>query len=36
MLGVAFVGTLGDHVRLDEATELAVALEQRIVSVALG
>ena len=36
VLGVAFVGTLGDHVRLDEATELAVALEQRIVSVALG
>ena len=36
VLGVAFVGTLGDHVRLDEATELAVALEQSIVSVALG
>ena len=36
VLGVAFVGTLGDHARLDEATELAVALEQRIVSVALG
>ena len=36
VLGVAFVGTLGDHVRLPEATELAVALEQRIVSVALG
>jgi hypothetical protein len=36
VLGVAFVGTLGDHARLDEATELAVALERRIVSVALG
>ena len=36
VLGVAFVGTLGDHTRLDEATELAAALEQRIVSVALG
>ena len=36
VLGVAFVGTLGDHVRLDEATELGVALEQRIVSVALA
>lgn len=36
VLGVAFVGTLGDHSRLSEATELAVALERRIVSVALG
>lgn len=36
VLGVAFVGTLGDHARLDEAIELAVALEQSIVSVALG
>ena len=36
VLGVAFVGTLGDHERLPEATELAVALEQRIVSVALA
>ena len=36
VLGVAFVGTMGDHERLPEATELAVALEQRIVSVALG
>ena len=36
VLGVAFVGTLGDHVRLTEATELAVALERRIVSVALA
>ena len=36
VLGVAFVGTLGDHSRLPEATELAMALEQRIVSVALG
>ena len=36
VLGVAFVGTLGDYERLTEATELAVALEQRIVEVALG
>ena len=36
LLGVAFVGTLGDHTRLDAATDLAVALEQRIVSVALA
>ena len=36
LLGVAFVGTLGDHARLAEATELAVALEQSMVSVALA
>ncbi len=36
VLGVAFVGTLGNHVRLEETTDLARALEQRIVSVALG
>lgn len=36
VLGVAFVGTLGDHERLSEATELAAALEQRVVGVALG
>ena len=36
VLGVAFVGTLGDHARLDEAIELAVSLEQNIVSVALA
>lgn len=36
VLGVAFVGTLGDHIRLDGATELARALEKHIVSVVLG
>ena len=36
ILGVAFVGVLGDVARLDLATELGIALEKRIVSVALG
>ena len=36
VLGVAFVGTLGDHRRLERAQRLAQALEQRIVSVALS
>ena len=36
ILGVAFVGTVGDHERLDLATELGLALERRIVSVVLG
>ena len=36
ILGVAFVGTVGDHQRLDLATELGLALEKRIVKVALG
>ena len=36
ILGVAFVGTVGDHQRLDLATELALTLEKRIVSVVLG
>ncbi len=36
ILGVAFVGTVGDHERLDLATELGLALEKRIVKVVLG
>ena len=36
ILGVAFVGTVGDHERMELATELGVALEKRIVKVALG
>jgi hypothetical protein len=35
ILGVAFVGVLGDHARLDLATTLGLALEKRIVGVAL-
>jgi hypothetical protein len=36
ILGVAFVGTVGDHERLDLATQLAQALERQIVKVVLG
>ncbi len=36
ILGVAFVGTVGDHERLGLATELGLALERRIVRVVLG
>ena len=36
ILGVAFVGTVGDHERLDLATGLGLALEKRIVRVVLG
>ena len=36
ILGVAFVGSLGDAARLEEASELAMELEKRIVSVALS
>ncbi len=36
ILGVAFVGTVGDHQRLELATELGLALEKRIVRIALG
>ena len=36
ILGVAFVGTVGDHERLDLATQLARSLEKRIVQVVLG
>ena len=34
--GVAFVGTVGDHERLDLATQLAQSLERQIVKVVLG
>ena len=36
LLGVAFVGTAGDHQRLELASELAMALEKRMVRVVLG
>ena len=36
ILGVAFVGTVGDHERLELATEMGLALEKRIVRVVLG
>ena len=36
ILGVAFVGCVGDHERLELANGLAVALEKRIVRVVLG
>ena len=36
ILGVAYVGTVGDHQRLDLAGELGLALEKRIARVVLG
>ena len=36
ILGVAFVGTVGDHQRAELATELGLALERRIVREVLG
>jgi hypothetical protein len=36
ILGVAYVGTVGDHRRLKPTTELGLALERRIVRVVLG
>lgn len=36
ILGVAFVGTVGNHDRLDLTGKLALALEKRIVQVVLG
>ena len=36
ILGVAFVGTVGNHDRLDLTGQLALALERRIVRVVLG
>ena len=36
LLGVAFVGSVGEHERTNLATELALTLEKRIVQVALG
>ena len=36
LLGVAFVGAIGEHQRTTLASELALALEKRMVQVALG
>ncbi|MDP6713039.1 MAG: hypothetical protein QF368_00235 [SAR202 cluster bacterium] len=36
ILGVAYVGAVGDYNRIAEATELGLALEQNLVSVVLG
>ena len=36
ILGVAFVGSVGDQERLDLASQLARSLEKRIVQVVLG
>ncbi len=36
ILGVAFIGTIGNHERTGLTTELALALERRIVRVVLG
>lgn len=36
LLGVAFVGVIGEHERTDVTTEMALALEKRMVQVALG
>ena len=36
ILGVVFVTTFGDHRRLEEASELGIAMERVIVSAALG
>jgi hypothetical protein len=36
ILGVAYVGTVGDHPRLELASGLGLALERRIVRVVLG
>ncbi len=35
ILGVAYVATVGDHARLDEATALGIAMEKLIVAAAL-
>ena len=35
VLGVVFVATVGDHLRLDEATALGIAMEKKIVAAAL-
>jgi hypothetical protein len=36
LLGVAYVGVVGNHARLDQASALGIALERRIVSIVLG
>jgi hypothetical protein len=36
LLGVAFIGTIGDHTRLELTMEVGQALERRMASVVLG
>lgn len=36
ILGVAYIATTGDHTRLDDVTDLAMKMEESIVSVVLG
>jgi len=36
LLGVVFIGAVGDHDRLEQVQQLGQALEKRIVSVVLG
>ena len=36
LLGVVFIGVVGDHERLEQVQQLGQALEKRIVSVVLG
>jgi len=36
LLGVAFIGVVGDHERLDQVVQLGQTLEKRMVSVVLG
>ena len=36
LLGVVFIGTVGDHVRLDQVVQLGQTLEKRMVGVVLG
>ena len=36
LLGVVFIGVVGDHDRLDQVLQLGQTLEKRIVSVVLG
>ena len=36
LLGVVFIGAVGDHERLDQVQQLGQALEKRMVSVVLG
>jgi len=36
LLGVVFIGTIGDHTRLDQVVQLGQTLEKRMVGVVLG
>ena len=36
LLGVVFIGTIGDHVRLEQVVQLGQSLEKRMVGVVLG